>query len=160
MLCEPSHQQERDRYLIQDQICSKSCLHGCLQRENRGDSVPGNCLHFDENNFACRVFLVIMLHLMEYFALNKGSYCWNNLKQQCEDKQEVPWKWDSWLQFHTSDWGWNSTRTVTEVKWSPRNTEHKYRGAQTHLYARVMHSKSLVNEASMERCDMLALPKW
>lgn len=29
-----------------------------------------------------------------------------------------------------------------------------------HLYARVMHSKSLVSEASMERCDMLALPKW
>lgn len=38
---------------------------------------------------------------------------------------------------------------------------HKYRMAActTYLYAKVIHSKSLVSEASMERCDMLAFPK-
>lgn len=29
----------------------------------------------------------------------------------------------------------------------------------TYLYARVMHSKSLVSEASIEKCDVLVLPK-
>lgn len=33
------------------------------------------------------------------------------------------------------------------------------RCATAYLYARVMHSKSLVSEASIERCDMLAFPK-
>lgn len=44
----------------------------------------------------------------------------------------------------------------TGLKRQPRTFEQR---SVTYLYAKVMHSKSFVNEASMEIWDMLAFPK-